>query len=261
LRQDGRVQDLMVNLIASVIAGVAVWSGQRLLRWRRLARKRAFFGLNGGETCLLSVARHFSSPSQLSVHRSDVAALVELAAVARDCGARADLVSAADLAGGIGRQTEFCVGGPIGNPRTAAHVRSILRGVAILPGADAAAYESSGRQAPITVGGVAYRREPDREEYVVLARAWGPDGGRPVFVLGGQTAVTNLAAARYLVTHYRELSRRYGADRRFCLVLRVVESQVYGPDFVEVAADVTAEAFEPYEAPALTADPDAASAG
>jgi hypothetical protein len=251
VRQDDRVQDLMVNLLASVIAGVAVWSGQRLLRWRRLARMRAFFGLNQGETCLLSVARHFSSPNQRSVHRSDVAALVELAAVARDCGARADLVSGADLAG-MGRQTEFCVGGPIGNPRTAAHTRSILRGV------DAAADPVDG-QVPITVGGVAYHRDPDRQEYVVLARAWGPDGGRPVFVLGGQTAVTNLAAARYLVTHYRELFRRYRADRRFCLVLRVVEPQVYGPDFVEVAADVTAEAFQPYERKALDAVPGVAA--
>jgi hypothetical protein len=227
------MHDLIVNLLASVIAGVTVWVAGRLVRYQRLAREQAFFGLSGGATGLLSVARHHSSPRENSVHRRDVAALVELATVARECGARVDLASHADLDQQLGRQTEFCVGGPDSNPRTATHLRTLLRGVTF-PALNAG---------PIAVGGHIYTYEPDKVEYVVLARAWGPAGGRPVFVLAGQTAPSNLAAARYLAGQHRALFRTYRADRPFCLVLRVVEPAVYGTDATELVADVTADAF------------------
>jgi uncharacterized protein YbjT (DUF2867 family) len=227
------VSDLLINLLASVIAGAAVWVAQRLVRIRRLAREQAFFGLAGGAACLLTVARHYASPHQGSVNRRDVAALVELATLARECGARADLATAAELTSELGRLTEFCVGGPSTNPRTAGHLRTLLRGVTFSPVPDAAAPDT------ITAGGARYRREPGTAEYVVLARAFGPAGGKPVFVLAGQTAASNLAAARYLTRNHRALRRTYRADRPFCLVLRVVEPAVYGTDFIELAADVT----------------------
>jgi hypothetical protein len=69
------------------------------------------------------------SSHQQSVHRRDVAALVELTTIAKDCGSRADLVSDEAMPQQIGRITEFCVGGPHGNPRSAAHLRTLLRGV------------------------------------------------------------------------------------------------------------------------------------
>jgi hypothetical protein len=238
----------MVNLLASVVAGTAVWVSQRFLRYRRLARKRAFFGLRDGATCLLAVSRHAGSPNQLSVHRRDVAALVELATIARDCGARADLVADDATVQGIGRTTEFCVGGPHGNPRTAAHLRSMLRGVRVEP-----FVENTGPS--LSVGDTTFRAEPDRAEYVILARAWGAAGDRPVFLLGGQTARTNLAAARFLAAEHRQLHRRYGAAQPFCLVLRIVEPAVYGSDFVEIAADVSDRAFRPPEPAALPAAP------
>jgi hypothetical protein len=229
------VRDLLVNLLASVVAGVAVWLAQRVSSYRRLARKRAFFGLSDGADCLLTVARHAASPHQLSVHRRDVSALVELATVAKECGARAELVSEDDIPQGIGRSTEFCVGGPSGNPRTAAHLRAILPGVQVALDDPDLTY---------TIGTNSFRRELDRAEYVLFARAWGPSGGRPVFILGGQTARTNLAAARFLAAKYRELHRRYGAAQPFCLVLRIVEPAVYGADFAEIVADVSTAAFE-----------------
>lgn len=228
------MRDLLVNLLASVLAGAAVWLAQRLVRLRRLARTRAFFGLDDGVECRLTVARHAASPHQHSVHRRDVAALVELATIVRSCGGRADLVTEDDRPDGIGRVTEFCVGGPLGNPRTAAHLRSILPGIRVGDGTD---------QLALAAGTTAFKREPGRAEFVVLARAWGPAGGRPVFLLSGQTSRTNLAAARFLATNHKQLYRRYGAAKRFCLILRIVEPAVYGPDFTEIAADVTGEAF------------------
>jgi hypothetical protein len=232
------VRDLVVNLLASVLAGAAVWATQRLLRYRGLARRRAFFGLDRGGDCLLAVPRHVSSPHQLSVHRRDVAALVELATIAKDCGARADLVPEDDLPHGVGRSTEFCVGGPVANPRAAAHLRSLPPGVHMRPPGGGVADDL------LTVGTETFQAEPGRAEYAVLARVRGPAGGRPVFVLAGQTSVTNLAAARFLAARHRQLHRRYRSTAPFCLVLRVVEPAVYGADVTDVAADVTAGALQ-----------------
>jgi hypothetical protein len=181
------------------------------------------------------VARHFSSPRKSSVHRRDVAALVELATLARECGARADLASDAELAQEFGRLTEFCVGGPGGNSRTETHLRTLLPGVTFRPPGD--------DPATLVVGDAAFPCVPGIAEFVILARAFGPAGGKPVFLLAGQTAPTNLAAARHLDRKHRELFRAHGADRPFCLVLRIVEPAVYGIDFTEVVADVSDVAF------------------
>lgn len=228
-----------MSLASSVIAGSAVWVGQRLLRYRRMARMRAFFGVSPDTAAILVAPRHFASPQATSVHRQDTAALVELATAVNACGGKADIVE--DQAGphGLGRTTEFCVGGPASNPRTAAHLRSLLPGVRFDP--DAAA---SG-ELTLQVGTVAHRRDPDRAEYGVLAKISRPEMAYPVFIIAGQTARTNRAAARLLVSGYRRLLRSYGRTGRFCLLIRIIDPQAYGPDLVEVVADVTAEAFAP----------------
>jgi hypothetical protein len=233
------VADLLINLLASVIAGTAVWLAGFLLRRRKLNRERAFFGLTAGASCLLVVSRHASSPREFSVHRRDVAALVELATIARECGAHADRVGETQPAGEIGRLTEFCVGGPgDASPRSATHVRTILRGVTY------EAFDEEKRRMSFTVGGTEYVLSP-QTSYVLLARFWGPARGHPVFFIGGLNAGSNLAAARYLAAHHHEIGRTFGADRPFAFVLRVVEPAAYGTDFTELVADVTGVAFEP----------------
>lgn len=242
--------DLLINLLASVIAGTAVWLAGFLLRRRRLNTERAFFGLTEGASCLLVVSRHASSPRQFSVHRRDVAALVELATIARECGAHADRVDESEPTGEIGRLTEFCVGGTGGaNPRSATHVRSILRGVTYPIDRGEDPFRLS-----IMVGGASYAHSPE-SSHVLVARFWGPAGGRPVFLIGGLSAGSNHAGARYLASRHRELARQYGADRPFALVLRVVEPAAYGTDFTELVADVTDVAFQPAPEPGGAAPP------
>jgi hypothetical protein len=190
------------------------------------------------------VSRHASSPREFSVHRRDVAALVELATIARECGAHADRVGENQPTGEIGRLTEFCVGGPGGaSPRSATHVRTILRGVTY------EVFDEEKRRMSFTVGGTEYVLSPETS-FVLLARFWGPAGGHPVFFIGGLTAGSNLAGARYLAAHHPELDRTFGADRPFALVLRIVEPAAYGTDFTELVADVTDVAFQPVPQPA-----------
>ncbi|GAA1848247.1 hypothetical protein [Asanoa iriomotensis] len=237
------MQDLAINLVASALAAVAAWLVQRGVSYRRLARMRGFFGLAEGAPSLLIAGRHWSSPRVSSVHRNDMGAIVELGAIVKDCGGRADLVPAAEAPKELGKVTEFCIGGPESNPRTGAHLR------ALMPGVRVTTYEEGGERVPILVGDERYERQPHEEAHVLLARAL--PTAHPVFLLIGQTALANLAAARYLAGHHRELQRQYGDSSPFCLVLKVRQPGAYGPDLVELVGDVTEAAFDGTTPPAL----------
>jgi hypothetical protein len=65
--------------------------------------------------------------------------------------------------------------------------------------------------------------------------------------------VTQHAAARYLARHQARLTRRYGRKGTFCLLLKVLNSEAYGPAVVELVGDVTRAATTP--PPGGTADP------
>lgn len=231
------MSDLAINLGASVIAGVAVWLFQRLIRLRRAARLRAFFGFVPGANVLLVVGKHAASTQALSVQEADVSAVVELAVLAKSGGTEPTVVLHGEALEGVGEQVEFCIGGPDSNRRTAAHLRWLM------PGVVQAAYEEDPDGLTLRVGPTAYRRERNSYEYVLVARIVVPGGRHPLFIICGQTAATNHAAARYLGRQRNALLDQYGGRENFCLVLRIVGRAAYGNSFVELVADVTGDAF------------------
>ena len=226
------MNDLAVNLLASVIAGVAVWLSQRFVRVRRLDRLRAFLGVAVGLNCAVSVSRHAASSHSMSVHRRDVAAVVEVATLLRQCGASADvMVSDADLRG-IGETTEFCIGGPSTNRRTAAHLARFVPGLTIEP------FETDPDGLTFHLAGQDFRRVPGAEEYVLIFRVPVTVQARqPLWIICGQTARSNHAAARYLSTESRVLARRYGRRGGFGLALRLVNPTTYDHKYVEQVAE------------------------
>jgi hypothetical protein len=238
------VGDVLINLLASAIAAAAAWTGQYLVRYRRIRRKRSFFGVMPGAEVLLFVAKHFTSPRPESVHRNDVATLVELATAIRECGGLPTLVTSDEGRREAGRVTEYCVGGPSANPRTAAHLRVALPGVRF--------GEDEPESLPFWVGDREFRRRRGIEQFALLARVRPSASAAPVVILAGQTALDNLAAARYLVANYRHLRRTYG-ERDFCLVLGLREPSTFGADHVHLVADLTAAALT---ATARTPEPD-----
>ncbi|MET9426530.1 MULTISPECIES: hypothetical protein [unclassified Streptomyces] len=231
--------DDLLNIVLGVIAtGVSAALGwlARTALWRRgLRRQQAFFGLPGNAECLLVVNRDAGTDG--AVRRFDVFALLELSALIKDCGAHARIVSHDAAQQGFGERTEFCLGGPSSNRRMEAHLRILLPGVAVNT-----EREPAEERTAFVIGTERYRIDPGLCEYVILARLTAGEGRRPVFLFCGQRAINNQAAARYLVRHHEKLARAYGADGSFVLLLKVVNSQAYGPDVVELVADVTREA-------------------
>ncbi|MFG2353183.1 hypothetical protein [Streptomyces sp. NPDC048521] len=239
------VRNIVLGVIAAGVSASLGWVARTYLWRRRLRRKQGFFGLPDHSESLLVVNRNAGGP-ELSVMRHDVFALLELSALIKDCNAHAQVVAHDATQQGFGERTEFCLGGPASNRRMAAHISSLLPGVHVNVEAEAGPDLGAFR-----IGGDDYRMESGRSEYVLLARltAGGRRDARPVFLFCGQRAITNQAATRYLARHHERLARKYGGGS-FVLLLKVVNSQAYGPDVVELVADVTRAAQTPLPEPA-----------
>ncbi|MET9810259.1 hypothetical protein [Streptomyces halstedii] len=231
------VRNIVLGVIAAGVSATLGWFTRSYLWRRRLRRKQAFFGLPENSECLLVVNRDPGTDG--AVHRHDVFALLELSSIVKDCSAHVQILSHDVGRQGYGEHAEFCVGGPGSNRRTAAHLATLLPGVRINtdpePGEDRAAFQ---------LGSDRYRLETGVAEYVLLARLTGSQDSRPVFLFCGQRAIANQAATRYLARNHEKLARRHRAHS-FVLLLKVVNSQAYGPDVVEVVGDVTRTAQTP----------------
>ncbi|MEU1278618.1 hypothetical protein [Streptomyces sp. NPDC005805] len=225
------IRNIVLGVLAAGLSAAIGWTARTYLWRRRLRRKQAFFGMPTASECLLVVNREAGRDG--SVHRFDVFALLELSALVKDCGAHGQVVWHDAARQGFGERTEFCVGGPVSNRRTAAHLQSMLPGVKVNTDA-----EPGPEQGAFQIGAEHYRMEPGAAEYVILARLTAGQEARPVFLFCGQRAITNQAATRYLARHHEKLARKHGGGS-FVLLLKVVNSQAYGPDVVEVVADVT----------------------
>jgi hypothetical protein len=239
------VRNIVLGVVAAGLSAALGWLARTYLWKRKLRRKQAFFGLPDNSESLLVVNREAGGP-ELSVMRHDVFALLELSALIKDCGAHAQVLAHDAAQQGFGERTEFCVGGPSSNRRMAAHLHSLLPGIRVNvdpePGPDRGAFQ---------IGGERYRLEAGTAEYVILARLTAGNTARPVFLFCGQRAITNQAASRYLGRNHERLARKHG-NNSFVLLLKVVNSQAYGPDVVELVADVTRAAQTPLPAPAPT---------
>lgn len=237
------VRNIVLGVVATAVSGGFGWFFRTYL-WRRdLRRKQAFFGLPAGSDCLFVVNRQMGGKDS-SLHRNDAFALLEISAMIRDCGATVQIVPHDAARQGFGERAEFCVGGPASNSRTTAHLASLLPGVRMN-----VQTEPVPERGAISVDGESYLWRPGVAEYVLLARLVAGRDSRPVFLLCGQTANSNQAGARYLAKHHRELARKY-RGAAFCLVLKVVNSDAYGPDVTELVADVTRAALTPVAAAA-----------
>ena len=226
------VRNIVLGVVAAGLSAALGWLARTYLWKRKLRRKQAFFGLPANSESLLVVNREAGGPD-LSVMRHDVFALLELSALIKDCGAHAQVIAHDAAQQGFGERTEFCVGGPSSNRRMAAHLHSLLPGIRVNvdpePGPDRGAFQ---------IGSERYRLEPGRGEYVILARLTAGNTARPVFLFCGQRAITNQAATRYVARNHERLARKHG-NNSFVILLKVVNSQAYGPDVVELVADVT----------------------
>jgi hypothetical protein len=230
------ILNIVVGLITSLIGAGSVWVWGRARVTRRQRERTLFFGVSPGDTCRIVAPQAFGSPRTISKH--DVFSIVELAKLMRDLRADLDVVGSGEGTYGVGDLTEFCIGGPAANMRMQSHLARFLPGVSVPSSAP-----ESQQPTAILAAGQEFLRERDAREYVLVAKVRLPDGGHPLFLICGQTSITNRAAASYLRDNYRRISSVHGNGNNWCVVLSVVAPSVYGHQMTELAADVSASAF------------------
>lgn len=231
------VAQLALGVGSSVITGTAVWLGQRARAAARARARRRFLGLGEGDGCRLVVGE---SPKHHDlIHRRDVTAMLELAAMLRAAGATPRILNADEASAERSDAVELCLSGPLDNRRTGAHLRRHLPGLSIAP-----YREGDPARVAFSVDGREYRMDRRRSEHAFLARIC-RDGRPHVFLIAGQTGDSTAAAAVYLVDRLPGLRRRFGDAGTFCLMLRVLEPATFGHREVEEVADVTTPAAAP----------------
>ncbi|MEU1180221.1 hypothetical protein ABZ464_21675 [Streptomyces sp. NPDC005820] len=237
-----------IGLVTSMISAVLVWLWQRGRNARALYGKARFFGMRPGETCIVVMNHKWDRPRTAAHH--DVQAMVEAVVLARELGCEVSMRVSGEFRDSNGPSVEFCIGGPENgsNVRTAGHLEQYLPGVDVRP------FSDRDDSMAFVVGGETFPCERRRREHVLVAKFRPASATRPVFVICGQTAVTNHAAMVYLRRSHRELSRRLASMERFCLVLRVESISTYGAQEAVLARDVSATAFTPR--PAVRPAPD-----
>ena len=230
------VLNVAVGLVTSIISGGSVWAWGRVTVTRRQREQARFFGVSAGDTCRIIAPEAFGTPRTVS--KNDMFSIVELAKLMRDLRADLDVAGADERAFGVGDVTEFCVGGPAANVRMRSHLARFLPGVTVT-----SASASSPVPSVIAVGGQEFVREPGSRDYVLVARLSPPGGRRPLFLICGQTAIANRAAASYLRDRYRAITSAHDAGENWCVILRVLAPGIYGHHLAEFAADLSASAF------------------
>jgi hypothetical protein len=239
--------NIAIGLVTSVIGGGAVWLWQRAGSVRALRRKERFFGIEPGGTCLIVMNNKYNMPG--STHHNDVHAMIEIATLASSIGSAVLIESCNDFQGVNGNRTEFCIGGPASNPRTAAHVAAHLPGITLRP-FDRDLDES----AAILVGDEQFRFIRNDQEYTLIAKFTPPAASRPVILICGQSSIANRAAVNYLKREYLNLSRSLSSTGKFCVVVRAVSTDAYGHQAAELAGDFSATAFRSFELPPAPAE-------
>jgi hypothetical protein len=239
------VLNIVIGLVTSVLSGGSVWAWRRAAIATSVHRKAAFFGLAPGSTCLVAMPNRWDRPGATS--HNDVYALVEVVKLADELKCPTEMVPANQLHGGNGNRTEFCIGGPVSNPRTGALLAGYLPGVAMRDlndGHDPLAIIAAGQRFQW--------RDQRRYDYALVAKFTPAHSHAPVIIICGQTSISNRAAISFLRREYLSLAKRMASPDRFCLVLKI--SAVDGSSYqaVELAADVTTAAFTPHQsAPAI----------
>lgn len=199
--------NIAVGLATSVISGALALSWKRVRTARILNRKAAFFGLERGGRCLVGIV-----------------------ALAHDLGCSTSMLPVDDVHASNGDGTEFCIGTPTSNPRTAKYLELFLPGVKYLK------HGSRRDSGALVVDGKKYLFDRGRQEHALVAK-FVPPQSRVRFI-------DNRAALRLLEREYRMLLKVVDSLDRFCLILRINSSDTYGHEASELLSDVTAAAFD-----------------
>lgn len=226
------IQDLLIGLITSVIAGFSVWFWERFRRTLDLTHKSSFFGIRPGENCLV-VINHNPRGRDLLSHR-DVETVVEIVKIICEIDGEVTIAAFDKALEPAGEITEFCVGSPDSNERTGVHIKNFMQNIYNNPSS-----KDESDSLAILIAGETYRHKRGDIEYAILAKVVPNQYSRPVFLMSGQSSLGNKASIYFLAKNYKTVLWDKYKYNSFCLLLRIREPKLYGYKSVELVKDLT----------------------
>ncbi|MEO1146015.1 MAG: hypothetical protein AAFY26_10510 [Cyanobacteria bacterium J06638_22] len=226
------IQDLLIGLITSVIAGFAVWFWERFRRTLDLTQKSSFFGIRPEGNCLV-VMNHNPRGRDLLSH-GDVETVVEIVKIIYEINGEVTIAAFDKALEPPGDITEFCIGSPASNERTEVHIKNFMQDIINKPYSK----DKPDSLAILTAGEV-YRYRYQETEYAILAKIVPEQYAHPVFLVSGQSSRGNKASIYFLAKNYRTVLRNKYKYNSFCLLLRIREPKIYGYKSVELVKDLT----------------------
>lgn len=187
----------------------------------------SFFEIKPNDTCYIILNNDPRSPKTMA--HGDVETLIETVKIVHELGGNVEVAPFDEKPKGVGIMTEFCIGGPDSNKRTKAHLANHFNGLRFhdySPGnPDSIAIEFEGKK-------YRYEKNEDgtlKQAYAILAKFRNNElpNSRPVFLICGQTQVTNKSAISYLMQNYKKLGKEFN-DKPFCLIVKPRDYKSYG---------------------------------
>ena len=230
------LQDLLIGIATSIITGVTVWFWQKIQQSRLLNRKAQFFGLRSKDECLVILGNYRGQPA---TSHGDIDSMVESVKVIHSLGHDVRVAAFEKAIESPGECSEICIGGPASNYRTGMHLSAFFNDIYMNP------HDAETDRLAIITRKKTYRYEAGETEYALLSKFFPKVGGKPVFLICGQTAFATKGAGYYLAKHFDGSIRKKYGDNEFCFIVRIISPWTFGHKSVELVDDISKVAFKP----------------
>ena len=228
--------DIGTGVIAIVLASGLTLFSQKTRRHLKNGRIAEFLCVHAGESCAITLNTSprgmISSSSEAKGTRvmthNDAYAVFEIYQMVDRVGGSVDLYEP-DSPPPADR-VEFCLGGPRSNRRTEDLLKEFLPNISMRDALISDRVPDPSRQPQDIIleddpeNPTRFECKRDHREYVILARVMRHEPKKCIFIVAGQTSITNHAAMYFLKRNLDKLHHRFG-NRSFCLILYLRDSE------------------------------------
>lgn len=230
----GALFEIMIGIATSIIIGGTVYIFHKLKKLKRFNIESNFFMINPDIQCYF-VMNHAYQTNR--INHNDVYALFELSKIIQELKGELEIFPVTGVQIAPGDNTEFCIGGPDSNIRSKEHIETYLTGINVKT------YSEDSPTIEIKVKDKIFKYNQYKKEYVILSKIMPLNKEFPIFLISGQSSITNRGAAYYLVNNYSQIIKKYGTTEQFCYILCINNSKLYGYKTIELVEDITESAF------------------
>jgi hypothetical protein len=223
--------DLVIAIVSGLLSALIYAVGGRFIRLRRIRQAAEWFGSMPGDNWVVLLPRFTGDDRAVYYRLLEAVREITVLAESVRCSVHPELN---DHMSELGDVTEFSVGGGgLEGTRPRVHLKTWVPSFR---------FRYDGEIGPdtdfdIVLGDDVYPYTRGVSEYALLARFRPSPASRPVFLVSGQGARSDIGAVTFLRKNHAKLRDRFG-EGHFGLLLHIKESEKYGASLVSEVCEV-----------------------